>query len=606
MHHPYEEVYRLVQLIRNKYLNRIHYQSEIGSTYPEFDLVPQAEPDFSYNLVYQPWWNVFKERIPDILEFDSWRDDIKNGISSSISYSGSISYKNFQAIGESKYVFELNRLHHLPTYSYHAGKNKDQVGVNKLVSQIQCWSCQNPLYGSVNWTSGIEAGIRVVNLIYSILLFKSMLSQAELKMLNSVVKKHLFFLKRNLSLYSSANNHLVAELMGIIHIAATFSYRDSKKDLKKYSNLLFQEFEKQVDDNGVCREQTIRYHAATFNSYLACFLLLNAKGVRITETQWSKLAYMGHFLEIMPWGDGIDFGDSDDSELLYSQHDINYHLIRSAANSVSILETKTNPNDFRNHLLFSFWGAPQSAININRKEPADYLSSGYFLYNENDITLLVDVGSIGYDTLAAHGHADQLSLLLKYRNTAFIVDCGTFQYHPQFSQWRSYFRGTRSHNTISVNGLDQALSSGPMMWSIKPDVTILNNAPNYVSAVHNGFVKQGVPCYHQRDVTIAANMIAISDKLIDSSIGTSYVWALHFHPEVELDMLEGKLVATRNGIRIEMIGEHMFNCQIVKGSENPLLGWFSESYDCITPTSTLVFSGNTKETNQLTTQIVFA
>lgn len=606
MHHPYEEVYRVVQLIRNKLLNKLHFQSDLNSFYPDFKFDNTPEPDFTYDLEHNLWWDVFQTRIDNVLEFDEWRYDVKNQKRSGIGFSGTISYKNYQEVGESKYVFELNRLHHLPTYSYHAGKNKDQKGLKKLVSLIESWSRQNPLYGSVNWTSGIEAGIRVVNLIYSILLVQSMLSQAEMKMLNSVVKKHLFFLKRNLSLYSSANNHLVGELMGIIHIAATFSYRDSKKDLQKYSNLLFQEFDKQVDDNGVCREQTIRYHAATFNSYLACFLLLRAKGVSISEAQWSKLAYMGHFLEIMPWGDGIDIGDSDNSELLYSQHDDEYDLIRSAANSVAILESAGKPNDFRNHLLFTFWGVPSSTINVNRKEPADYLSSGYFLYNENNIALLVDVGSIGYDTLAAHGHADQLSMLLKYRNTAFIVDCGTFQYHPQFSQWRNYFKGTRSHNTISVNGLDQALSSGPMMWSIKPDVTILNNAPNDVSAVHNGFVKQGVPCYHQRDVTIAANMITISDKLIDSSIGTSYVWALHFHPEVELEMLEGKLVAMRNGIRIEMIGRHMFSCQIVKGSENPLLGWFSESYDCITPTSTLVFSGNTKETNQLTTQIVFA
>ena len=81
----------------------------------------------------------------------------------------------------------------------------------------------------------------------------------------------------------------------------------------------------------------------------------------------------------------------------------------------------------------------------------------------NEIRVVVDAGPLGYQTIAAHGHADALSFTLSVGGLEFLIDPGTYAYHTQ-RPWRDYFRGTGAHNTVRVDGLDQSRSGGNFMW----------------------------------------------------------------------------------------------------------------------------------------------
>ena len=41
-------------------------------------------------------------------------------------------------------------------------------------------------------------------------------------------------------------------------------------------------------------------------------------------------------------------------------------------------------------------------------------------------------------------------------------------------EWRDVFRGTAAHNTIRIDGKDQATPAGPFGWANKPDVRLLS------------------------------------------------------------------------------------------------------------------------------------
>ena len=41
-------------------------------------------------------------------------------------------------------------------------------------------------------------------------------------------------------------------------------------------------------------------------------------------------------------------------------------------------------------------------------------------------------------------------------------------------KWRDWFRSTEAHNTVRVDGRDQATPAGPFRWTNHPDVTILS------------------------------------------------------------------------------------------------------------------------------------
>jgi hypothetical protein len=85
---------------------------------------------------------------------------------------------------------------------------------------------------------------------------------------------------------------------------------------------------------------------------------------------------------------------------------------------------------------------------------------------------IIDAGPFGPGG-AGHSHADTLSLVLRSGGDEILVDPGTYTYVGD-PKWREWFRGTDAHNTIRIDGLDQATASGPFRWTNRPEVTILS------------------------------------------------------------------------------------------------------------------------------------
>ena len=77
--------------------------------------------------------------------------------------------------------------------------------------------------------------------------------------------------------------------------------------------------------------------------------------------------------------------------------------------------------------------------------------------------LVFDCGPLGYLPHASHGHADLLSVLVDVGGEEMLIDPGTFAYWDAHGR-RDLFRATRSHNTIEVDGHDQADGFDPFMW----------------------------------------------------------------------------------------------------------------------------------------------
>jgi hypothetical protein len=69
--------------------------------------------------------------------------------------------------------------------------------------------------------------------------------------------------------------------------------------------------------------------------------------------------------------------------------------------------------------------------------------------------LVFDCGPVGAGN---HGHLDALSIELAAYGRPLVVDPGRYTYDEQGGyNWRAHFRGTSAHNTVTVNGCDQAI-----------------------------------------------------------------------------------------------------------------------------------------------------
>jgi hypothetical protein len=71
---------------------------------------------------------------------------------------------------------------------------------------------------------------------------------------------------------------------------------------------------------------------------------------------------------------------------------------------------------------------------------------------EDERFLILDCGPIGD---GGHGHYDLLSVELAAGGRPLVLDPGRFTYHEADPNMRHWFKGTRAHNTVCVDGLDQ-------------------------------------------------------------------------------------------------------------------------------------------------------
>jgi hypothetical protein len=96
--------------------------------------------------------------------------------------------------------------------------------------------------------------------------------------------------------------------------------------------------------------------------------------------------------------------------------------------------------------------------------------AGAIFLQSNEWYVQVDAGDFGWGG-AGHSHADTLSLVAWHRGLPVLTDPGTFTYLADPAA-RNRFRGTRAHNTICLDGEDQAAAAGPFRWNDKPHVAL--------------------------------------------------------------------------------------------------------------------------------------
>ena len=84
-----------------------------------------------------------------------------------------------------------------------------------------------------------------------------------------------------------------------------------------------------------------------------------------------------------------------------------------------------------------------------------------------------DGGPHGFLSIAAHAHADALSLEVRHDGVDILADPGTYCYHGE-PEWREWFRSTAAHNTVEIGGVSQSESGGPFLWNTHARTTTLS------------------------------------------------------------------------------------------------------------------------------------
>ena len=220
---------------------------------------------------------------------------------------------------------------------------------------------------------------------------------------------------------------------------------------------------------------------------------------------------------------------------------------------------------------------------------------------EDELWCRCDHGPHGYLSIAAHAHADALSVELRHGGIDILADPGTYCYltEPDF---RRYFRSTLGHNTLEIGGLDQARYGGPFLWLDAPESELLGasglegGALAQWSARHQGYARQAGQPVHERRVTLdrIARRLQISDRIVAAG---SFPLRLAFHlgPQVTA-LLDGHVASLRwsaagRSWQGRLSLPAALNWRAFRGSLAPIAGWYSPAFGDRVPATCLIGEG---------------
>jgi hypothetical protein len=152
--------------------------------------------------------------------------------------------------------------------------------------------------------------------------------------------------------------------------------------------------------------------------------------------------------------------------------------------------------------------------------------------------LIFDCGPLGPDYQPGHGHCDLLSYELSLHGQRVVVDTGVSTYEP--GPERSYERSTAAHNTLRIDGEDQAEIWGSFRVGRRPGVGQIGGGSNevfhFVCGGHHAYRRLGV--VHARKILLRPpDTWIVVDFLCGS--GSHLVESfLHFHPRVRVEALK--------------------------------------------------------------------
>jgi uncharacterized heparinase superfamily protein len=165
--------------------------------------------------------------------------------------------------------------------------------------------------------------------------------------------------------------------------------------------------------------------------------------------------------------------------------------------------------------------------------------AGYYgATNDAGDAIIYDAGALGPDYIPGHAHADIFSFELSLRGHRIIVDSGVSDYLSGPS--RHYCRSTHAHNTVEIEGRDQAHMWGAFRVAKRGaprDIQWTSNEHGFsLSAWHDGYPSQGIHATHSRTARWfhSGNTMLEVEDTIHSKQAVTTRSRLHFHPQCSI------------------------------------------------------------------------
>ena len=505
-----------------------------------------------------------------------------------------IPFLEFAPVGDHKVIWELNRHQHLVTLAKAWLLSNDGKYFRELIAQWHSWMKANPYPLGINWGSSLEVAFRSLSWVWVDQMLGDAPGYVEFRaQLLPALAFHGRYIERYLSTYFSPNTHLLGEAVALFFLGTLYPQIAAAPRWQQTGwKVVLEAAQRQVRPDGVYFEQSLHYHVYALDFFLHARLLAAMNGLEIPADYDATLSKMLSVVQALSQaGPPEGFGDDDGGRVFNPRRNRTEHMTDPLAIG-TLLYGREDLSAARmtEESIWLFGRQAVEAFPRQNAHPAPlsaaFPSGGLYILADsqpNAQQVVVDAGPQGVGR-CGHGHADALSVHLTVDGRRWLVDAGSGVYISADPADRNTFRGTAAHNTMRVDGMDQAVCGDPFSWTAISTTRVGNwncgKTFSYFAGSHDGYSRLDDPVTHERYVVkINEGPVLVRDVALGQrEHELEVLW--HFGPDVDVhEVTKNMLVASEpggEGSALSMIvpDETEWQMEITRSLVSPAYGKF--------------------------------
>jgi len=462
-----------------------------------------------------------------------------------------IPFLDFAVVGDHKVTWELNRHQHLVTLAKARLLSGDEKYARELMTQWRSWIKANPYPLGINWGSTLEVAFRSLSWIWvDHLLAGASECAAFREEVAPALAFHGRYIERYLSTYFSPNTHLLGEAVALFFLGTLYPNMPGAARWKESGwEIVLHEAGRQVRPDGVYFEQSLYYHVYALDFFLYTRLLAARNGAEIPAAYDAVVERMLNVVAALAQaGPAEGFGDDDGGRLWNPRRNRTEQMTDPLTLGAAMYSSEFSAARLTEEEIWLFGNPAVEKLARAKTSPVArsiaFPDGGLYVLADSQPypqAMVVDAGPQGTGR-SGHGHADALSLRLTMDGRRWLVDSGSGVYISQDPADRNTLRGTGAHNTMRVDGVDQAVADEPFSWTHIPttqaDNWIVGKSFTYFVGSHNGYARLVDPVVHRRHVLkIAGGVWLIRDIALGRTEHELEIrW--HFAPDLEVQAVD--------------------------------------------------------------------
>jgi hypothetical protein len=517
----------------------------------------------------------------------NWHLDIVHGKTAPREPFHRIKYLDFAEVGDSKVTWELNRHQHLVILAKAFRLTGDERYANEIHSQWHEWHSANPYPLGINWASSLEVAFRSLSWIWVYRLLDGTPAlgpgfRQEWQRSQALNGRHL---ERYLSTYFSANTHLLGEGVALFFLGTLCGDLSGAERWKARGwQIILQQARRQVNPDGLHFERSVYYHVYALDLLLHAALLATTNGQSLPKELEQTLERMLNALfHLSLTGSAPRLGDDDGGRVFDPGRNRAAHLLDPLAAGAILF----NRGDFKQLAgglrEETIWLLGQNGVEVwdhlevqrTTATSAAFESAGVYVLPVGGHQVVIN-GAPSVPQSYGHAHADALSLCLQSDGEHFLIDSGTGEYVGPGSV-RDLFRSTAMHNTLRVDGKDQAEPAGPFSWErparASAEQWIAGESFSLFVGSHDGYQRLQSPVEHRRWVLALKPGICLVRDLAKGKGEHRLDISWHLSPELQpqqANLFRAKELA--QGLAILPVEEHGWTEEIRTNLWSPVYG----------------------------------